>query len=425
MHHVHQKKLSNGLRVLLVPLPDALSVTAAVFVEAGTAYEHKENNGISHFLEHMCFKGTPSRPRPIDITAALEGMGASYNAFTGRDMTGYHVKVAPRYAERAFDIIADIYLHSMVPAHEIEKEKGVIIEEIRMYEDEPRAKVSETLEALLYGDQPAGWSIAGTPKNVTATTREAFMAYRAAHYVGLKTVVVIAGAIDVHKATQWVKKYFTVLPRGTRNENSAATYVHAKPMAQAVHRQLDQTHFALGFHTVPLSDKRRFALSLLAKVLGSGMSSRLFQRVREDMGAAYYIGATQNFLKTHGYLEVYGGLNHQKVSEVLTAVSQELRQMKETLVSESELKRVKDYTAGKFMLSLETSDDLAFSYGQDLIETGKIETPSQAIARMRAVTATDIRRVAREFLTPERMNLAIIGPYQSKDAHALLALLAL
>ena len=425
MHHVHQKKYKNGLRVLIIPLPDALSVTTAVFVEAGTAYEQKHNNGISHFLEHMCFKGTPRRPLPIDITATLEGMGASYNAFTSRDMTGYHVKVAPKYAARAFDVIADIYLHATVPEQEIEKEKGVIIEEIRMYEDEPRAKVSETLESLLYGDQPAGWHIAGTPDTVMATTREAFMKYREAHYVASKTIVVIAGAVDVRSAQQWVEKYFTNLPQGKRQKNEVGRYGHSKPSARAIHRALDQTHFALGFHTVPLADKRRFALSLLAKVLGSGMSSRLFQKVREEMGAAYYIGAANNFFKTHGYLEVYGGLNHEKVSAVLSAVAGELRRIKETLVPDNELKRVKDYTAGKFLLSLETSDDLAFSYGQDLIETGKVETPAQAIARMRAVSAADIRRVAQEFLTPQRMNLTFIGPYQKTDEDKFLKMLTL
>jgi predicted Zn-dependent peptidase len=424
-HTPSLKKLENGLRILTIPMKDSLSTTIAVFVEAGSAYEDKANNGISHFLEHMCFKGTSKRPTAMDISMELESMGASYNAFTSRDMTGYHAKVAPRHFERAFDIVADMYLNPLLQPEEIEKEKGVIVEEINMYEDQPNAKVSEALEALLYKDQPAGWGIAGTKDNVRAMTRENFAAYRAKHYVASKTVIVIAGPVTPAQVVAHAKKYFAVLPlRPRASRIRTAPTLHDDRIA-AIERKLDQTHFCIGFKTAPASSPERYALSMMSRVLGGGMSSRLFQVIRGQMGAAYYIGASNNFFATHGYGEVAGGLNHGKVHDVLKETMRQLALMRDEKVSPKELKRAQEFSIGNFLLSLESSSDFAFYYGDDEAALGKIERPEEVIKQLRAVTADQVRRIARKYIRQDNLYLSIIGPYGAQDAEKLKKLLVL
>lgn len=412
MHRIHRKQLSNGLEILSIPMPDASSVTVSVLVAAGTAYETESNNGISHFLEHMCFKGTPTRPRPIDIAAELEGIGASYNAFTSRDLTGYYAKVAPKQFSRAFNIIADMYCNPLFQAEEIEKEKGVIIEEINMYEDEPREKVSEALDKALYGNQHAGWSVAGTKDVVRGVNRDSFISYRNAHYVPGKTKIIVAGACDPKHVVAYAEKYFSNLPVGRIIPRHKITYTSKKPTVHCIEKSLDQTHFALGFHAVPQMHPLQYHVSLLAKVLGSGLSSRLFQKIREEMGAAYYIGAGNNFFVTHGYTRFAGGVNHEKLPAVIDAVVDEISIIRNELVGDAELRRVKDFTTGRFMLSLDSSDDVAFYYGEQLVSKGEMHTPAEVVKKIQAVTPQQIRAAARKFFTPENAHLVFIGPHK-------------
>lgn len=419
----HFKTLPNGLRVLMVPLKESASVTVGIFVGAGSAYEDASNNGISHFLEHMCFKGTDRRPTAMDISREMEGLGASYNAFTDRDMTGYYAKVAPKHFKKAYDIISDLYLHPTVDEKELEKEKGVIVEEIRMYQDDPRAALSDRVEREMYGDQPAGWNIAGTEKNVNGMTREHFMQYRKDHYIPNKTLVVIAGLFNEAEAMQMIRRDFGILQKGRIIGHKGFSYRPSGPRVAIVERKLDQSHVMLGFNAVRRDKEELYAISMMARVLGGGMSSRLFQVVREELGAAYYIGAGTSSYATHGYMRIVAGLNHEKLEEVMRAIRGEITKIREERVSDAELKRVQDFSIGNFMLGLETSSDLAFYYADDLVTIGKMEKPAEVIKRIKSVTPAQIQRAARAYLTPENTTFGIIGPYTQKDEARFKALI--
>ncbi len=406
--NISQKTFPNGLSVIVSSIKDSPSVTMGVFVKTGSAYEKKEHNGISHFLEHLCFKGTSKRPRPRDITEELEGMGAQYNAFTSRDMTGYYAKVAPRFFSKAFDVIADIYLNSTFPEHEFEKEKGVIIEEMRMYEDFPRWKVGELMEQQLYGDQPAGWTIIGPEKTVQGISRDDVVAYKEKHYIPHNTVVVVAGPVRAQDVFKETERYFSHI--STKKRTEPAKVKKHTPKGHMEYRKLDQTHFSLGFQTIPLAHKDRIPLVLLANILGGGMASRLFQVVREDKGAAYYIAAGNDFFTTHGYLKIFGGLNHKKSDEVYTLIAQELKKIKKEGVSSEELKRVRDYTAGTFLLSVESSSDIAFFLGEQACAQKEIRKPRDIVKEIYTYHEKDIMRIARKYLKKEKLAVAAIGP---------------
>ncbi len=407
--------LNNGIRVLVIPNPQSPSVTAAVLVQAGTAYESKSTNGLSHFLEHMYFKGTKKRPRPIDISTEFEALGAVYNAFTSRDLTGYYAKVAWPNTEKIMDLISDMYLNPLFLTEEIEKEKGVIIEEINMYEDQPQVKVSQVIEAAMYGNQPAGWSVSGTKENIRRMSRRDFIDYRSKHYIGPKTIIILAGNISLKKARSLTGKYFNSVKKGKIIKSKQTTDFQKNKKLVSLYKELDQSHLVLAFKAFPVTSEKRFALGVLADVLGGGMTSRLFQKVRQELGAAYYIGASTNLYATHGYLDISAGVNHSKVYQVIEAIMGQLRDISNNGITAKELAHVKEHRIGTFMLSLETSSDLAFYYGEQEAENSKILTPSQAISKLKSVTKGQVARLAKQILQNNRLNFAIVGPYKSTD----------
>jgi predicted Zn-dependent peptidase len=409
----HKFSLSNGLRVIVIPQKESPSITVAVLVQAGAAYEKKSNNGISHFLEHMCFKGTPKRPRPIDISSEFETLGASYNAFTSRDLTGYWAKAASLHTREITDLLSDMYLNPLFDKQEIEKEKGVIVEEINMYEDQPRAKVSQILERLMYGNQPAGWDVAGPKENIIKMTKNDFLDYRKNHYVTPKTFVVIAGNTSLNQAKELSKKYFSQVPKGKKIKSSGVKDRQAKPAVALKFKELDQTHFMMAFKAFSLFDERRYILALLADILGGGMSSRLFQKVREDLGAAYYVGSSANLYATHGFMDIFAGVNHAKTDLAIKAVIGELRDIAKNGVNSGELARVKEHRIGTFLLSLETSSDLAFYYGEQEVTMEKSLKPEQVIKKVKSVTKDQVARLARQILQNKGLNFAVVGPYRS------------
>ena len=415
MAQLKRFNLNNGIRVLVIPNSQSPSVTAAVLVQAGSAYENKSINGLSHFLEHMYFKGTKNRPRAIDISTEFEALGAVYNAFTSRDLTGYYAKVAWPNTEKIMDLISDMYLNPLFSQDEIEKEKGVIIEEINMYEDQPRAKVGQMAEHLMYGDQPAGWDVSGTKENVRRMKRDDFINYRAKHYIGPKTIIVLAGNITLKKAKILSEKYFNSVKNGKIIKSGRVTEIQKSPRFSSLYKESDQSHLILAFKAFPVSSEKRFALGVLADVLGGGMSSRLFQKVREELGAAYYIGASTNLYLTHGYLEISAGVNHSKVYQATEAIMTQLRDIAKNGITARELAHVKEHRIGTFMISLETSSDLAFYYGEQEAENSKILTPHQAISKLESVTKEQVARLAKQILLNNRLNFSIIGPYKSTD----------
>lgn len=417
MENFRKFSLPNGVRVILVPQPASLATTVAVLVEAGSKYETKELNGISHFLEHMCFKGTAKRPRPIDIASELDGLGADYNAFTSQEYTSYYAKVKNEDASRALDIVTDLYLHPAFNLGEIEKEKGVIVEEINMYEDLPQRRVGEYFMELLYGDQPAGWSILGPKEVVRRITRDDFLAYRRAHYLPQATVVIVAGGFDEAKIVADLAAHFGALASGEKRGKPAVEERQTEPRELVRFKESDQTHLVMGFRAFDIRDERRYALELLADILGGGMGSRLFQRVREELGAAYYVRASTDLFSDHGFIEMSAGAAHGKTREVLAVALEEFMRFAKEPVAEEDLERAKRHLTGQFTLSLETSDALGYFYGGQEILGLSLVTPQEYMAKVRAVAPEAVQAVARDLFTNDRLNLAMIGPY--KDASFL------
>ena len=410
--------LPNGLRVITVPMKDNPTVTVMVLVEAGSKYETKEINGISHFLEHMCFKGTDRRPKAIDISKELDGVGAHYNAFTGQEFTGYYAKSDFRHLDKILDVVSDIYLNSTLPESEIEKEKGVIIEEINMYEDLPQRKVQDVFNGLLYGDTPAGWDIAGTKENVNSFKRNDLSVYREKHYVAEATSIVVAGNFDEKKILPKISNIFSGTRQSRKFGKEKVAEKQENPVVRLSFKETDQAHFVLGLRTFDTYDKRNHILRVLSAILGGGMSSRLFQRIREEMGAGYYIGASAEAFTDHGFFEVAGGVDQKRMSEVVKAVLEELKKLKMEKVSVAELRKTKDYLIGSMYLNLETSDSLADFYGYQEIMKKPIKTEDEIVALVESVSSADVKGVADYIFDSSKLNLAIIGRYKDQSEFA-------
>lgn len=403
--------LKNGLRILTIPRKDDLATTFLVLVEAGSKYETKEISGLSHFLEHMCFKGTKKRPKAIDIAGELDGLGAECNAFTSQEYTGYFAKVEAHKLDQALDIVSDLYLNPVFDSAEIEKEKGVVIEELNMYEDLPMRKVNDLFMELLYGDQPAGWDIGGTKEVVRSLTKSNLHEYRAAHYVPQATVVVVAGSFDEADIIQKIDTAFGGIATGIKTGKQAVTESQTTPQVFLKNKKVDQTHIILGCRAFSAFDDRRFALEVLSDVLGGGMSSRLFQKVREELGAAYYVKAGADLFTDHGFLAVSAGVDQTKRMVVIRAILDEMKKVKEELVPEAELRRAKNHLVGRIILGLEASDELASFYGAQEVAGEELMSPQELVKKLEAVTAEEIQRVAQDIFTDDRLNLAVIGPF--------------
>ncbi len=423
--HIMQFKkttLKSGLRVITIPMKDNPAVTVLVMVETGSKYEDKSSNGISHFLEHMVFKGTPRRPKAIDISRELDSIGAQYNAFTGQEYTGYYAKVDARKLDTALDVVSDMYLNPLFDEAEISKEKGVIVEEIRMYQDMPQRHVQNLFIELLYGDQPAGWNIAGTEANVKGFSRADFLKYRGQHYVADATVVVVAGDFDEAETIAKIEKTFANLPQTPKAGKTSVSESQKEPAIKAHFKETDQTHLVLGVRSFPILSPETPTLSVLADILGGGMSSRLFQKLRDEMGVGYYVSADNDPSTDHGVFAVSTGVDNSRVAEVIAAILGEFRKLKEEKISPEELRKVKDHFKGSLMLSLESSDSRAeFCAGQEIMKK-QVKNPDELTAQIEAVTAENIQKIANNIFTNERLNLALVGRFKEEDLRAILHL---
>lgn len=406
--------LKNGLRVITVPMKDNLTVTVLVLVEAGSKYEDKKVNGISHFLEHMCFKGTMKRPKAIDISRELDALGSQYNAFTSQEYTGYYAKSDAKHFKQILDIVSDIYLNSTFPEVEMEKEKGVIIEEINMYEDMPHRYVQDLVLKLLYGDQPAGWNVAGEKKNITNMKREDFVKYKKEHYVPKATTLVVAGQVFEKDALKEVKKIFENLKNIKKVGKKKVIENQKSPKVLVKYKETDQTHFVLGVRSYDLFNKNNATLSLLSGVLGGGMSSRLFQKLREEMGVGYYVRAYNDASTDHGFFQISAGVDNKRIHEVLEAVLEECRKLKTYEVPKDELEKTKEYLIGNMKLSLESSDDIANFYGAQELLKKKVVLAEEKAQELRKVTAKDVKDLANKIFVNKNLNLALIGPFKEE-----------
>ena len=410
-----KKLLPNGLKVITIHMKDTPTVTVLVMVETGSEYESKAKNGISHFLEHMCFKGTTKRPTALAISKELDAIGAYYNAFTAEEYTGYFAKSSPKHLSTIFNVVSDLYLNPTFDPKEIEKEKGVIVEEINMYRDLPQRYVGELFEKLLYGDQPAGWEIAGEKEVVVGLKRDKFVDYFNSHYVAENTIVAVAGNVEPEEVKKKVENYFKNIRHGRSIGKLAVVEKQTEPNLVLNYKKTDQAHFVLGFRSFNMFDDKKYALAVMAKILGGGMSSRLFYEVRERRGLAYYVRSEVNPYTDSGYLSVSAGVNNEKALEAMKVILAEVRKIRTDNITEKELQRAKDNAEGSMALGLEHSDGVAMSYADSVLFHNKVLTPEEELAKIKEVTLEQVKAVAEELFVNEKLNLALIGPFEDAE----------
>ncbi len=412
------KKLPNGLKLLFLPSEDVLSFQVMVLVKVGADYESKEENGISHFLEHLAFKGTKNRPSNLLISQELDYIGAIYNAFTSRELTGYYIRASYKNYLKILDIIADLYLNPLFEEKDIEKEKGVILEEMNMYYDDPKSYVWELWEKLLYQDQPAGRPIIGSKENILRFKKDDFLNYRQKHYHSSSTLIVVSGNFNFKR--EFAKKvisFFEKIPSKKVAKKVKTKDFQNKPQIDLEYRKTDQAHLIIGVKTFDLFDKRNYPLSVLDAILDGGMSALLFQLVREKLGAAYYVGSEISSYLDRGYWAVYMGVDLNKIEKVLEIFLKEWFKLKKNL-DQKTIKKAKSYLNGQIALKTENIHSLASSYGSQELLKGKIETPYQFLKEINKVSLREARKVLNDCLKQKKLNLAVIGPFKNKEKFA-------
>lgn len=413
MHEI--AALKNGLTLITVSLPHLDSVTALVAVGAGSRYETRETSGISHFLEHMFFKGSRKFPTAERIATLVDGIGAVNNAATDKEVTYYWIKSASEHLELSSDILSSMIKESLLAEEEIEREKGVIVEELRMYRDDPSRYVWNLYEALQFGDQPLGWDIGGQEKTVISFQREHLINYMDSLYSPKNMALVYVGNLPKN-IKKIANNFFADLPkRSTKNFLPFKKIRQIKPKVNIFYKKTDQANLVLGVSSYDRYDKRRYIAKILAAILGEGMSSRLFIQVRERRGLAYHIGASFSLYKDTGSFAVYAGVKLEKVDESLEVIKAELQRVVLEKVTEGELKKAKEMIRGRLAIRSESTNFLAEYFGTSFVLDRKIETFDEILLSIDQVSSEDVREVAKDLLQSNKFNLQLIGPFKDYE----------
>lgn len=403
---------NNGLKLITAPLANTRAVTVLFLVGVGSRFEKENLGGISHFLEHLVFKGTKKRPTNLDIAKALDAVGASYNAFTSEEYTGFFVRASSGHFDLALDILFDILYQSKFDQREIEKEKGVIVEEINLYQDTPTNFIVDVAKKLFYGDQPLGRPVTGQKETIKSFRQEDFLRYRDQFYTPDNLIVAIAGGQNSINWQDKVHHFFDRVSLKKQGDYLPIKEAQLRPQVLIHHKKTDQAHLILGFRTLPRTDKRRPILRVLNNLLGENMSSRLFSEVRERRGLAYYISSEMADFRDCGALGVSAGVDLGRVPEAIEVILKEFNQLKNKPIAEEELTRAKENLKGKLYLGLEESFSVADFLAEQVLFWDKIEDPDELVKKYEQVTPKDIQSLAQDFLVAKNLNLAMIGPFK-------------
>lgn len=414
MNNYNKITLENGLRIITVPMASTETATVLVLVGTGSKYETKKISGISHFLEHMFFKGTKKRPNTLAIAETLDRIGGEYNAFTSQEYTGYWAKVKASHLDIALDWVSDIFLNSELRAEDIEKERGVILEELNMYLDTPVSYIGELWVELLYGNQPAGWAVIGNKQAIKSFKKAQFINYFNKHYSAKNTLVVIAGKIDSEAIIEKIKKHFSSINFVKPQEKIKVKEKQTKPQSLIHFKKTDQTHLYLGARAYDLFHPDRYALGILSTILGGYMSSRIWQAVRWQEGLSYYVSTGSSLDTDCGYLATRAGVDNKRVLRAIEIILNEYKKIRDNKVSPDELNKAKENIKGSTALEMESSDAQASFYASQELLAQKIETLEQKFQKIDAVTAEDIQKVAKDIFQPKKLNLALIGSFKNK-----------
>lgn len=406
--------LPNGLRIIAEEMPHTHSVSMGVFTKVGSRYEPARLSGVSHFLEHMFFKGTPAR-NARQISEAIEGIGGMLNAYTSYDSTCYYAKVADIHFDRAVDTLSDMLLNSLFDAKEIEKERRVIIEEINMSLDSPGDWVHQLLDETMWGDQPLGRDIAGTAETVSGISRDDLIGYKDQHYTHPNTVISIAGNVATDEMVDAWAKALGHYRNGESFEPEPTHNPQPGPRLHLLAKSTEQANFCLGLPALSYNDSDRRPLQVLNSVLGSGMASRLFQEIREERGLAYSVYSYAAEFNDAGKWVIYGGVEIGKVHDAIAACLTELRKLRDEGITDEELQRVKEQVKGGVLIGLEDTWSVASRNGSHILRYDAVVPVEQVVAEIEAVTQEDVLRVAQRLINPAALYLAVIGPYSDSQ----------
>src|SRR3990167_4349105 len=405
-------KLESGLPLLVAPIDGTASVTVMVFAGAGSRYEKESERGISHFLEHMFFKGGKKYRDTKEVSAAIDGVGGDFNAFTGKEYAGYYVKVAAEHTELACDVLSDMLLHATFPQEEINKERGVIMEEERMYQDTPMYRAGWDFEELLYGDCPLGWDTIGTEKLIRSVMTKDFQAHKDHLYTADNLVLTFAGKVTDKQAMTLAKKYFAPIEGKKRKEFLPLKKYGAKKVYLRT-KNTEQAHLVLGFPGLSALDANHFAIKVLSVILGGNMSSRMFLNIREAKGLCYYIATELDNYLDGGSLTTRAGVDQSRLHEAITAIRHEYEVCAASGVTDAEIRRAKDYLKGKITLGLEDSEERAHFYGKQALLYPTIRTIEEYFAEIEKVSKQQVNDLAKKILITEELRLVVIGKEES------------
>lgn len=400
--------------IFLKPLHETNAISVLVLVKTGSRYENEKNNGVAHFIEHLLFKGTKKRPTSLSISKELDGIGADYNAFTSKDKTGYYIKAPKEHLELALDILSDMIFHSKFDDVEIERERGVIIEEINMYNDNPVMNIDSLIENSVFNGHALGRQISGEIKNLKSITKNDILKFYKQYYKRENMFIGIAGNFSERSAKKLINKYFKI-----KDFDNAKTFDVFKPYQKSIQVQLnekntDQVHLAIAFSSVKYEDKYDKALELLSVILGGNMSSRLFMKIREKLGLCYYIRCESLHYEDTGIFSILSGLDKSRIEEAIKNIFKELKNFTKKGITKEELDMAKEFLKGKFMLRMEDSMNVIAFYCEQLIMTGKFKSFEKVMSEFDKVTKKDILEAGRKIFSKDKVNLAVISPHKDK-----------
>jgi len=415
--HFYQKTiLDNGARVVTSTMDHVHSASVTFNYNVGSRYEPDEHAGISHVLEHMLFKGTDRRPDPAQISGDIESVGGILNAATGRESTNYWAKVPSTHLDMAFDVLADIVRNSTIPEDELEKERGVIFEEIRGIVDTPDDLVHDVIDEVIWDNQPVGRSIIGTEETVGAITASDLRRFLDRYYRPDRLVIAASGKIEHERVVELAERHLGDMSAGGTIDFVPTEQRQSSARVRLVNRPTEQAHLCLGHPALPYTDERRYTQGMLDAILSSGMSSRLFQEIREKRGLVYSVYGYYRQYADAGQGVVYAGTDLTRIGETIDAILIELKRLRSERVPEDELNRTKELRKGRILMGMEDSRSVAGWIGSQELTFGEILTPEEVMERIDAVRADDMLELAREIIREEALNLAIVGPYEDVDA---------
>ena len=414
-----QTKLDNGLRIITSSMPHTRSVTLGFMVGGGSRYESDEEAGAFHFIEHLCFKGTPNRPTPREISETIEGVGGVMNASTDREITTYWCKVARPHFDIALDLLVDMVCNPLFDVNELEKERSVILEELAMSNDHPDARAGLLIDETMWPNQALGRDVGGSHESVSKLNRDAMMRFVTHQYVPSNAVVSVAGNVTHEEVVESFHRYLGNWTTGTPLDWYPVINDQTAPRVRTEYRKSEQAHICLGLQGLSIDDPNRYASDMLSTVLGEGMSSRLFLELREERGLVYEANSGNSHYRDTGSFEVYAAVDPKNVIIAIETIMVELEKLKSG-IPESELTKSKEFAKGRLLLRMEDTRSVALWLGSQALMRKEMLTVDEVVERIDCITTDDLHQIARELIVPERMNMAVVGPFRSSAKFEML-----